>query len=281
MKGVRILTDSASLVSKALCDELGIEVIPLALEWEGKSYLDDELEPREFFRKLKSANTLPKTSNPPPGEFKKVFDRLGAGGDSILAILIGREFSHTFEAAELAKGMSPDLDITLFNSDSHSLGLAFFVLAAARLAKEGKDAREIMSVLTRLRHTTGNIFAVMDMKFLRSGGRINHLQLIMAQTLGVVPILEIRDGPIRLLERVRSHKAVLPKLLSLVSDRVKDERPLRIGVVHADAPELATTLAEDVRKSLSPDELIVAEVGPVVATHAGPGAIGLSYSYGV
>jgi DegV family protein with EDD domain len=280
MTGVHIVTDSMSQIPPALRHELEIEVVPLPFVWDGKSYLDDAVEPREFFARLRTATVLPSTSGPTPGAFKEEFDRLGADGQPVLAVLVGKQFSSTQNAATLARGMAPGVNVTIFDSGSNSMGLGFMVLAAARAARSGKDLNEIVALLSRLRTSSGTVFAAPNIGYLLRGGRINHLQHFLARTLDLVPIIELKGGPLQVVERVRSGRNVPKRLIAQVARRLGTARPARTAVVHVDAEAKAWQLSKEVDSQLHPDELIVSELTPVLAIHAGPDALGIAYSSG-
>jgi len=107
------------------------------------------------------------------------------------------------------------------------------------------------------------------------------MQRFIASTLNVVPIMELKGGPIKPVERVRNQKNVMPRILDLVAERLVNERPIRMAVVHADAEASAWELAKEVRTRFNPDELITTELSPVLGIHAGPDALGLAYASGV
>lgn len=280
MKKLHIVTDSTAHIPDALCQELDIQVIPMLYVWNGKSYSDFDIGPREFYAKLRNSKTIPQTSNPTPKAFKEQYETLETDGKPVLLITIGTAFSRTFEAAELAKEMVPDVNVTVFDSGSTSMGSGFQVLAAARAARDGKDLHEVLEILERVKGNTAVISALPHIKYLLRGGRVSHLQYFLATALNLIPILETKDGAIHAVERVRYDKNVIPRLLELLSERVKKERPLRIAVEHVDAESKAWELAKQVRQRFSPDELITSEITPALGSHAGPDTIGLAYSSG-
>lgn len=282
MATIHVVTDSNCHLPSALCQELEIHVVPLPFVWDNTTYLDDvDMGPREFYARLRTSHSLPTTSGPTPGSFKEKFESLASDGKPILAILVGDTFSSTFTTAKLAKDMLPDIDLTLINSSSNSMGLGFQVLAAARAAKHGFGRDEIMSIVERVRQRSGVVFSVSNLDYLRRGGRISHIQHFLASTLRLVPILEVRGGPIKLVERVRNQKNAISRTLDLVAERLEGERPIRMAVVHADAEAHAWEMTKAVRDRFRPDELITSELNPVLGIHAGPDAVGLAYSSGV
>ena len=280
MKKLHIVTDSMAHIPEPLCQEYDIKVVPLPYVWDGETHFDFDIGPREFYARLRSSDIIPSTSGPPPKLFKEQYETLGADGNPVLVITVAKFFSSTYKAANLAKEMVPDIDVTVVSSDSNSMGLGFQVLTAARAARDGKGLDEVLSILDRAKHTSGVIFAAPHIEYLRRGGRINHIQYFFASVLNLIPIMEINNGPIKLVERIRQEKNLIPRLLDLVSRRLGKEKPIRMAVVHVDAESQAWELAKEVRQRFSPDELITSELTPVLGIHAGPDALGLAYSTG-
>lgn len=282
MKKVHIVTNSVSQIPEALCNELEIHKVPLPFVWDGRTYLDNvDIGPRQFYSRLRAGGTIPKTSGPTPKAFMDMFQRLSSDGDKVLAILVARFFSSTMDAANLAKDQIPNADITIVDSESNGMGLGFLVLAAARAARQGKDIDEILGIVEQAKITTGIVFAVKDIQYLRRGGRINLIESFFSSALNLVPLMEIHNGPIKPIERLRTDKRLVPRLLDLVSDRVGEGRPLRMAILHADAEKKAWELKSAVQEHFEPDELLISEITPVLGVHLGPDAIGLAYSFGI
>jgi DegV family protein with EDD domain len=280
MKQVHIVTDSSAGIPDALCQELDIKVIPLLYAWDGQNYSDFDMAPREFYGRLRASKTIPQTSNPTPKAFKEEYEALETDGKPVLLITIGDAFSRTFEAASLAKELAPSVNVTVLDSGANGMGHGFQVLAAARAAREGKDLDEILGIVKKVQPNTGTLAALPHTEYLLRGGRASHLQYLLATTLNLIPITGTRDGTIRVVERVRHEKNVIPHLLDLLAERVDSKRPLRLAVVHADAESRAWELAKELRARFSPDELLTSEIDPVLGTHTGPDTLGVAYSSG-
>ena len=282
MRNVHIVTDSNCHIPSALCQELEIHVVPLPFTWDGVTYLDVvDMGHREFYSKLRSSKSLPVTSAPTPGSFKEVFENLSSDGRPILAILVGKQFSSTSVTAQLAREMLPDARILLVDSESNATGLGFQVLAAARAAREGKDLDELISIANQAKDVSGVLFSVTDLEYMRRGGRIGLAKSLLASTLRLDPILEIKSGPVTPVEQVRTSRRVIPRLLDLVEERLVGGRPYRLAVLHADVETRAWNLMSAARDRFDPDEMFVSELNPILGIHVGPGAIGLAYSSGL
>ena len=142
-KKVAIVTDSTAYIPKDLVEKYDLHVIPLIVNWEGKSLHDDvDITSDEFFKRLPAAKDMPTTSQPSAGEFKELFDKVAETADSILAILISEPLSGTQASARLAADMMEGVDIEIVDSRSSSMGLGFMVIAAARALENGASLAE-------------------------------------------------------------------------------------------------------------------------------------------
>jgi DegV family protein with EDD domain len=282
MSQVHIVTDSASQIPDALRLELDIHVVQIPYEWDGETYIDEvDMGLREFYDRLRQSRTLPKTSGPTPGSYLTVFEKLASDGGSILVVHVGHEFSSTYKTAQIAREMLPSADIHLFDSHSNALGLGFQVLAVARAARQGSGLDELLEVARQARERTGVVFVLEDMRYMQRGGRITFGQRVLASALNLTPILEINQGPIDMIGRVRSSNRAMMKLVEIVDTRLDGRKPVRIGVHHTDNERDAFQLRKLVQEKLRPDEIILREVTPSLGIHIGPGSIGLSYCGGL
>lgn len=280
MPSFHIVTDSVSQIPEALRQELDIHVVPLPYTWNGETFHDYDIGPRDFYLRLRSSKSIPKTSGPTPGSFKDVYEHLAADGKPILTITVGEVFSSTYSAAKLACEMVEKADVRVVSSDSNSMGFGFQVLAAARAARAGADREQVVHLLEKTRERSGVIFAITNTRYLLTGGRISQFTHFVASALELVPIMEIHASPIQPLTRVRTKKRVIPRLLDLVEGRLA-ERPWRLAVVHADSESWAWQLAKEARERFQPDEIITSETTPVLGIHTGPDSVGLAYISGV
>lgn len=279
---VAIVTDSNPNLPPELLSELDIKVAPMVLEWDGVVYADGvDIRSEEFFPRLSESATLPTTSAPTPGTFKSIFEPLAASGRSIVGIFAGTGLSSVMVTAAEAKQMLRDADITLIDSRSTSMGIGFPVLVAARAAAEGKPVAYVVAVARQAVEVSGAFFTVEDLVYLQKGGRIGAAERYVGSVLDLKPIMEVRDGAIHPVERVRTDRRAMTRLLDLVEERVGDRRPLRIAVGHGDAEGRAEALAEAARERFALDELIVRVFNPVVGTHAGPGSLAIAYCAGL
>jgi len=275
---VAVVTDSTAYIPLELQKQYFIHTLPQVLIWGEKSYEDGvDIQPSEFYTRLKNSKTMPSSSQPTLKSIDQTFHDLNKQGYAILAILISTKLSGTVDMAEKVKDTMPQAKIEVFNSKSTAMALGFQALAAARAANNGADLAECLKVAQKARENSGVVFAVDTLEFLQRGGRIGGGSRFLGTALNIKPILEVRDGRVEPLERVRTRKKSLARILDIVKERTAGKSPIRIAIVHANAYDEASELLKNASLVLNATEAILSDVSPVVGTHAGPGTIGLAY----
>jgi len=150
------------------------------------------------------------------------------------------------------------------------------VLAAAEAVQKGKSRDEVIALVERVINGIQILFVVDTLEYLQKGGRIGGAAALLGTLLQLKPLLEIRDGHVEPLERVRSRKKAVRRALEVLTERFDGQGSLRMMVLHAQCPEEAEQLADKVRELFTCTDLHLAEISPVIGTHAGPGTLGLS-----
>ena len=282
MSKVAIVTDSTAALPLDLMEQYPIWEVPQVLIF-GEEVLEDrvDIQPTQFYERLETDPLHPTTSQVTPASFQKVFGPLLEDGYDILAVLVSPKLSGTVESANQVKSMYPDAAIEVFNSESVAMGLGWQALMAARAAKDGATLAECKEVVEKAKPLTGVVFAVDTLEYLHRGGRIGGGAKFLGTALNFKPILEIRDGGVESVERVRTRKKSLARVIRLVEDQIAGRTPLHLATLHAKAEEDARWLLDVGCAHLHPDEKIYAEVSPVVGTHGGPGVVGLAYLAGM
>ncbi|WP_026583594.1 DegV family protein [Bacillus sp. J33] len=277
MSKIKIVTDSTADLSSEIIDKYAIEVVPLTIHIEGNTYLDRvDITPSEFIRKMKEANELPKSSQPPAGAFVEVYDRFGEEGYDIISIHMTGGMSGTVRSAESAAGMS-SANVTVVDSRYISKALAFQVLEAAKLAKEGKSVQEIVERLNTVRESS-KLFVVVDtLENLVKGGRIGKGKAMIGSLLNIKPIASLEGGVYTPVAKVRSHNQVAKYLAKQFAEDVKGKAIKGVGLVHAEGYELASKLKRLIEEMTAYDKVEIEETTPIISTHTGPGAIGFMY----
>ena len=283
MSKVAIITDSTAYLPDDLVAAYNITVIPLVVIWGEETLLDNvDITPNEFYQRLATAKVMPSTSQATIKAFSDAFEKLYSEGYDILTVVLSSALSGTLDSAIQAKKQLPNASIELVDSQTTSLPLAYMALAAARAAKRGASLQECKQIIESIRENTQVFFAVETLEFLHRGGRIGGATRFLGTALNLKPILMLQEGKIEALERVRTSKRAHERLLELIDKGINDRLPINlIGVVGAAAPDAAAHLLNEIKHRFSPDEIMVANISPVLGTHTGPGTVGVAYVAGI
>jgi DegV family protein with EDD domain len=282
MSKVAIVTDSTSTIPKEYLEQLPIWVAPQVLIWGSDTLLDGvDIQPDEFYSRLTKDPNHPTTSQVTPMSFQTIFKDLLDQDYEILAILISPKLSGTMESAVQAKELFPGAAIELVNSESVAMGLGFQAIQAARAAKEGASLDECKQLALKMVKHTGIVLTVETLDYLHRGGRIGGGTKFLGTALNIKPILEVRDGRIEGVERIRTRGKSLMRVVELIEQQVAGRTPVRLAALHANSPDDAKTMLDAASARLKPVETIFSALSPVVGTHAGPGTVGLVYMAGI
>jgi DegV family protein with EDD domain len=280
MAGIAIVTDSTSYIPPELLKKHSISVAPQVLIWGEQTYRDGvDIQPDEFYAKLKTAKTMPSTSQVSPTAMQAVFQPLVDQGKEVIGIFVSSKLSGTQQSAAQAREMmgSAGEKVTIVDSLATAMALGFISIAAARAAEGGASVKECVAIAEKARDNSGLFFAVDTLEFLHRGGRIGGAQRFIGSALNLKPILALKDGRVEGVERIRTKSKAQERVLELVAEKVKGKSNIRLATLHANAAEDAKSLLERAAKELNPVETLFTEVSPVVGTHAGPGTVGLAY----
>jgi DegV family protein with EDD domain len=246
-------------------------VVPLYVNFGTESYRDGvDLTADEFYARLKTAETMPTTSQPTPADFKAVYDELG-GYKRIFSIHIAASLSGTFQSA----GLAADDRVRRIDSETASAAITMLALAVQRRLDRGTTDDEVDALVERYKQRHGLLFTVDTLEFLARGGRIGRAKAFAGELLNVKPILSIRGGEVVPIKRVRGNRKAFQEFVDALQSQTVDGPELRIGMAHADAPERTAELARMTR-DLRPQATIEIEtsLGAVIGAHAGPGTVG-------
>jgi len=272
---VKIVTDSTADLPSNVCDELGIDVVPLNVHF-GEQVLKDgqDVSAEEFYHRLVSSPSLPTTSQPSVGAFAEVYSQLLEGCDSIISIHISSKLSGTCNSAiQARKELEADDRIHVIDALTSSLGLGLVAKRAAELANQSAEVGTIVETVCAAAART-EVFGLLEtLEYLQKGGRIGKAQAFVGSLLNIKPILTVRDGVVHPLERARTRAKGIERLKSIVADRA----PLDdLAVMFSTTEEEAYGLAKNIAPYLDQGSVTIGQFGPVLGTHLGPGALGVA-----
>ncbi|MHB8134034.1 MAG: DegV family protein [Anaerolineaceae bacterium] len=285
MSKVMIVTDSTAYIPDDILFGLPIRIVPLQVIWGQEQFRDGiDIQPNEFYERLKTANEMPSTSQTTPSTFKTLYEELSEQGYEIFSIHISQKLSGTIDSAFQAKDLLKLKNIEIFDSEAAGMALGFQVLAVARAANNGATLKDCLKIAEKARDQTGILFAVKTLEFLHRGGRIGSAANLVGTMLNLKPILELQNGKIESVDKVRTMNKALDKVVDMLVSKVQDHQPIRISIQHANAYTEAEQLLERVKLKFPNGKLaetMISEVSPAIGTHTGPGLLGIAYMYGM
>jgi fatty acid kinase fatty acid binding subunit len=273
MTSVGVVTDSTADLPAGLQQRYELGCVPLVVSWDGQTYRDKvDLSPAEFYRRLRTSKSLPRTGAPSLAAFEDVFREQLQRHQALVEVSLPSKLSGTLEVARRAAATVDPEHIEIVDSGSVSIAQAWLVETAARLAADGASLSDIVPRLEQLKPRL-RVFALLDtLEFVQRGGRIGRAQALVGTLLNVKPILSIQDGEVAPVERVRTTSGALRRLVELVVGLGSIER---LGVVDGAAEERATEVVERLGAHFPELTIDRGELGPVLGTHGGPGVVGV------
>ncbi len=272
---VKIVTDSLSDITSDIAEGLGITVVPVYVRFGEEVFRDRvEITTDEFYRRLTHDATWPTTTQPPPGDFINIYNKLAEETDEILVVTLSSKLSGTYESAVHAKRMvERECRIEVIDSLTVVMGLGLIVIAAAKLAQAGKKLDEVANLVRGAMSRSHAIMFFDTLKYLAKGGRIGKAQGWLGSLLSVKPILTIRDGEVAPLTRMRSRAAGIDYLYSFAAGFPKIEE---LAVEHATTPDDANKLIERLGSIFPKKRIYQSTVSPVIGTYTGPNVLAVS-----
>ncbi|MDT8860628.1 DegV family protein [Alkalihalobacillus sp. MEB130] len=278
MMTIKIVTDSTSDLTEDLVKTYGIEVVPLSISVNGKTYLDGiDISKKEFIGLLTSSEELPKSSQPSVGYFEETYRRLLDEPETshIISIHLTEGMSGTYNSARTAADMVGD-KVTVINSHFISHALSFQVLEAAQMAQGGSSVEEIVARMEEVRANTSLYLMVDTLEYLAKGGRIGRGKALLGSLLKIKPIASLADGVYTPVTKVRTHMQMIEYFTKQFKEETEAFKVKAIGIAHIEAESLAHKLREALQQ-VKNIPVTITETSPIISTHTGPGAIALMY----
>ena len=280
---VKIVADSASDLSKEYYNEYNIEMIPLNVQLDEKQYADvKEIDPKTIYDAMRNGKT-PKTSQPAPEAFKAVFTECAEKNIPLVYVSFSSELSGTHQSAkimeEIVKTDYPDAPLHIIDSKCASTGYGLVILHIAKLAKNGASVDEIIEAANYQAEHMEHIFTVDDLEYLYRGGRVSKTSAFVGGLLKIKPILNVKDGKLVPIEKLRGSKKVLSRMIELMDERGTDFKNQTIGINHGDDLERAEALATMIvdKYDVDRNNIVIEMVGAVIGAHVGPGTLAIYF----
>jgi DegV family protein with EDD domain len=273
---IHIVTDGAADVPTQWEKEYEIDIIPINIQFGEKTYLQNiDLDSEGFYKLVDDTRKIPKTSQPSPHQFKEFYKKIAQKGDTILSVHVTSKLSGTYASAvAAAEELKDEFKVFPVDSAGGSLGLGFMCREARRMDRGGKSVEQIVAYLEGIRDRVRVILTLETLEYARMSGRVGTLSAALASVLNVKPIAVLKNGVVDMVEKVRTRKTALERVISMAVEEFGDE-PIYLGILQARDIASGNALMAEAKKRFNSKETIMNELSISLAANFGPGTVGL------
>lgn len=278
---VKILTDSACDLPLEFYNKNNVILFPLKVQLNNQEYEDvKSIAPKMVYNAIRNG-TIPKTSQVSPFLFEKIFTKMAENHEDGIYIAFSSQLSGTWQTAVMihdqVKEKYPDFSLTIVDTKCASLGQGLIVREAAKLAASGATKEEILNdVLFRTKHME-HLFTVADLDYLAKGGRLSKASAFLGGLLNIKPLLNVEDGKLVPLEKIRGQKKLFSRMIALMEERGALLNEQVIGISHADCEETALAMKEMMEAEFHPKAVYISDISASIGAHTGPGTIAIFF----
>lgn len=288
MNKIRIITDSASDISKAAADELGIAVLPVPILHEGKEYLDRvDITNEEFYNLLLSSQNIPTTSQINTIDYVEEYKKAHYDGVThLINVTINAKGSNIYNSAKIAKNTfyeetgitEKDMVIEVIDSKAYSLGYGIAVVEAAKMAAKDIDFETIKEFLYDYFSRLEVIFSVYSLDQLKKSGRVSAAAAFAGELLGFRPILIFIDGEAKIYGKIRGDKNVVPGVIDIIKQRAKDIDKYPCGILTGLMYSEIDLLSDELKREFNLTDLPLYSCGAAISINSGPKVVAVAYA---
>ena len=277
---IKLIIDSSADCPDFIREDELVTIVPLSVIFGDKEYIDRvTITPAEFFQKLKEEKVAPKTSQVTPAAFIEAFKKELDAGHQVVCVTIASSASGTHQSAIIAKNELDSEDILVIDSNMLCLGEAYLGSKILGWIREGKSLKEIAELSEPYtKNIVQHLFSVDTLEYLKRGGRITGAKAFVAELLNIKPVLTVIDGMTKPIGKVRGRKKLIPYFLKHMQEEMDWERTEYLQIGHTADLEFAQEFEKAILEELKwTKPIYIAEIGPTIGTHSGPGVLGIFY----
>jgi len=273
---LHIVTDGAVDMLPMWTEEYQIHIIPINIQFEGKSYLQfTDIDFDSFYQMVDETKTIPKTSQPSPYQFVEFYKSIANEGDTILSIHVTGKLSGTYASSVIAaRELKDSFNIIPVDSLGGSLGMGFMCREARKMERKGKSLKEILCYIDKVKDNVQIILTLDTLEYARMNGRIGTLSAALASILNIKPVATLKDGVLNMVGKVRTRRKALNRVLEMGLN-VYGKKEVYLGVLHARALKSGEAMLEEAKKIFNVKEAVLTDLSLSLAVNFGPGTIGL------
>lgn len=281
MTAIQLITDSGSDLPKSFLEEHNISLIPLKVHI-GEEEFEDlvTIDSKKVFDAMRKG-AVPKTSQASPNTLKELFSKLAREKKTAIYFAFSSELSGTYSTASVIREQVqeeyPDFDLTIVNTKCASLGLGLVVRHAAYLIKNDADKETILKECTFMAEHMEHLFTVDSLEYLQRGGRISKTSAVVGGLLNIKPIINLENGKLIPLEKIRGDKKLVKRMLELIGERGVNLEKQVIGISHADAEDMALHYKQLLEETYNCQTFFINMIGGAIGAHSGPGTIAIFF----
>jgi len=273
---LKVIADSTCNLAQETLDEYDIRIAPIPIQFGDETFEEGvDIDRDLFYKKIEETGIIPTSSQPTPAWFGRYYKELHQQGHSILVITVTGKHSGTFNSATMAKSLTPEADVHVFDSKSISLGTGWMVLEAARAIRAGVTQSDVVIRIEAIRERAKLFMTPATLKYLQMSGRVGTLQGALASLLSIKPIIHLKDGLLEVMENVRTRGKSLDQLIDHLEEAVGTTAPINLAVIHARAREEGLSVLERAKDVFNVQETLFGDLVASLSAHGGPGIIGL------
>lgn len=275
---ITLITDSTCDLRPEYLAKEGVLFAPLKVLFGDKEYVDKiDLTNVEFYEKMRTSKELPTTSQVNPGEFYELFSKELEAGNQVIGVFLSSELSGTYNSAVVAKEMLGNENIFLIDSRTVSFALGLMVIKLKAKIDSGATAEEVIDYSKSLVESS-QLYGMLDtLENLKKGGRLSSGTAMIGKMLNLKPIIEVKEGVVNVAEKARGSRKGLTWMIEQLAKSYPSGKIEELAVAHANSLEKATDLKQLLLERFEIGTIHDIEIGSVVGTHAGEGAVGITY----
>ena len=278
---MKMIVDSGSDLTLSQIEEKGFYFLPFGIVIDDQNKVDQyEISNEEVLAAIKN-NKHPKTNQATMEQMTKVFTEVAEKKEQAIYLAFSSALSGTYQTACLVKKQVketyPDLDLTIYDTLSASMGCGKLILDVQDKIEQSYTFEELDAYIKERIDKIRHLFTVKDLNYLASGGRLSKGQAFLGNLLNIKPLLHVEEGKLVPIEKHRGSK----KLWHAIIDKMKKENSDYSGdiiyMTHADDIEEAEKIKELIQSNLSPKDVVISNIGPVICSHTGSGTVAIFY----
>jgi len=276
-----IVTDGAADITPEQQQGLAIHTVPISFTLDGKTYRSGvDIQPAEFYKLIESTPSFPTTSQPSPGEFAEVYEKLAKSDPEILSIHVSSGLSGTLNSARLGASLVPEAKVTFYDTRTLSGALGWHAIAAARAAQAGWSMERIVGMLPQLTSGIDALYTLATLKYLIHGGRISHMRGLIGSLLEIKPIIGVSKDEGKYYQRGsgRTLRKAIPMLADVIAKQHAPGTAMRVQVLHGDNEAGAALLREKLDGMFACNWMPSGAIAPVLGAHTGPGLVAVIFA---